>query len=397
MFGTRTLPHPLARIAALGRRKRAASPPVVASTDTTGQLDFRVGVAVALVYWAVVFVLDLVNDGPVRALAEPSPPPTSVLYDSTVWWSTWILATPLLVMLLQRLRPERLRGTGWAAGHVVVGCALATAHIYATAWLFDVLGPDTPPARVMALSFLRQFALPEVLCWWGLAGVVQMVWSRARDRAVAVELASLRHRVVHLESEHRRARLTSLHRELDEHFVLNTLNGLGGLVRTGEAAATLRMLERIGSVMRANAEAAQHPEVRLDQELELLGLYLGVEEAHRPGAAAVRYDIHEGVLGAAVPPFLLQPLVENALRYARVDGAPRLVVRGRRSGASLRLEVQDHGGRPEPVRRLGTGLSKTRARLEILHGNAADLSLEPTGDGMLAHATLPYRPLEEPR
>ncbi len=389
-----SLPRPLLATAASHVDRRTSTPPRALGTVAVGDpgdLDLRAAGWVAAAYWVVVFVLDVLNDGPIAALGLGPHPMSKALFDSSVWWSSWILATPALLLLFRRLAPRRLGWRRWAAAHVVFGGVLCVAHQWAAAWTFRQLDGSGLGVVDLALSFLGQFALPEVFAYWGLVCSVQLAAEARRARARDAERAALRQRAEFLEARHRWARLSALHRQLDSHFVLNALHGVGGLVRLGRGERAVTVLERIGTLVRTSSEAAEQPEVPLTRELEILQLYLGVEEARRDGAVSVRYDVDEAVREAAVPPFLLQPLVENALRHGKGPGAAHLAIRGRRVGASLRIEVQDRGGPPCGPLREGTGLWATRARLRLLHGGDADVALFGTGDGMTAEVTLPLR------
>ncbi len=389
-----SLPRPLAAaISHVGRAARVRPrAPTHAALGDPGDLDLRAAGWTAAAYWGVVFTVDVLNDGPIAALSSGARPLSRVLFDSGVWWSAWILVTPALLLLFRALPPRRMGWPRWTVLHLVFGGVLCAAHAWTAAWTFRRLQGSSLGAWDLALSFLAQFTVGEILTYWGLVSSVHLVAEVRRGRARDVELAALRQRADHLEVRHRRARLTALHRELDSHFVLNALHGVGSLVRLGSGLRAVTVLERIGTLVRSSSETAERPEVPLARELEILQLYLGIEEARREDGVTVRYDVDERVREAAVPPFLLQPLVENALRHGRGPGAARLAIRGRRVGARLRIEVQDHGGPPRGPLREGTGLSTTRARLHLLHGPDAELALFGTGDGMTAEVTLPFHP-----
>jgi LytS/YehU family sensor histidine kinase len=142
------------------------------------------------------------------------------------------------------------------------------------------------------------------------------------------------------------------------------------------------------------------PEVTLAEELDFVRQFLTIEEFRFPDRLRPVFEVDATLLGAAVPEFLLQPLVENALRHglARRLTATLLKIEARREGDQLVLSVIDDGpgpgggleGRPE-----GLGLSNTRERLRTLYGDQADLSLRPTAaGGAAAVVRLPYRELK---
>jgi len=128
--------------------------------------------------------------------------------------------------------------------------------------------------------------------------------------------------------------------------------------------------------------------------VEFLERYLAIEQVRFSDRLQPRIEIDPAVAKAAVPGFLLQPLVENALRHgiARRAGAGVLEVSARRVGSQLVLRVRDDGPglttAPEPG---GVGLANTRARLAALYGDRATLEVaNAEGGGVAATVRLPY-------
>jgi LytS/YehU family sensor histidine kinase len=127
--------------------------------------------------------------------------------------------------------------------------------------------------------------------------------------------------------------------------------------------------------------------------------YLGIEEVRFPDRLRPIFDLAPGLETAAVPEFILQPLVENAVRHglARRMEATQLGIAARREGDQLVLTVTDDGPGPgagQEERAGGVGLSNARERLRTLYGDRARLTLSatPTG-GATAEVRLPYRDL----
>jgi LytS/YehU family sensor histidine kinase len=181
------------------------------------------------------------------------------------------------------------------------------------------------------------------------------------------------------------ARLSALRGQLQPHFLFNTLNAIA--VLTGEDPARAhRMLLRLGDLLRLSIDDNGRHEVSLSQELATLACYLDIQQVRFEERLRVALEVEESVREAAVPAFLLQPLVENAVRHGvdpNVAGG-EITVRARSQGDRLTIEVQDNGrglrpdAHPAPA---GVGLGNTRARLAQLYGDRAGLSLEPTPTG----------------
>jgi LytS/YehU family sensor histidine kinase len=162
-----------------------------------------------------------------------------------------------------------------------------------------------------------------------------------------------------------------------------------------DVEAADRMIMRLSDLLRAALDSADTQEVTLRKELELLQLYLGIEQIRFGERLTVKLDVAPEALEAQVPNFILQPLVENAIRHGIEPRARpgRIELNARRQADFLSLEVCDNGKGIQTAKpaREGVGLSNTRARLRELYGEAHRFELGPQPDGGLRVAmTIPY-------
>ena len=198
------------------------------------------------------------------------------------------------------------------------------------------------------------------------------------------------------------ARLGALRMQLHPHFLFNSLNAITVLVRDQDTANAARMLELLSDVLRQVLRADPAHEVALADELGFLERYLAIEQVRFSDRLRVRFDVDDTLRDAAVPAFLLQPLVENALRHGiaqRADGGD-VEISAKRDGDVLLLSVTDNGPGIAAVlpgretRGNGLGLANTRERLTTLYGPSASLELHASGAGgagTVALVRLPYR------
>lgn len=199
------------------------------------------------------------------------------------------------------------------------------------------------------------------------------------------------------------ARLGALRMQLQPHFLFNSLNAIAVTVRDRDTATATRLIEQLGDVLRRVMRADRPPEVTLAEELEFVRQYLAIEEVRFSDRLRPTFDIEPGLERAAVPEFVLQPLVENALRHglARRVTATLLRIEARREGDELVLRVTDDGPGPDEApaeETTGVGLMNLRERLASLYGARARLELVGTpGGGAIATVRLPYRELETAR
>jgi sensor histidine kinase YesM len=220
-------------------------------------------------------------------------------------------------------------------------------------------------------------------------------------RAYSLRYRARREQATQLGAQLAEARLDALRRQLDPHFLFNTLNAVSSLVER-DPSGVRRMIARLGDLLRYSFEGGNEPEVPLRQELSLLSRYVDIMQVRFQGRLSVTMQMEDGVLDALVPGLILQPLVENAIKYgveSRTEGG-RITVSGARERDVLVLRVQDDGVRTgAPAARLGDdaprgaglGLRNTRERLAQLYGPAYGFALtQVPGDGAIAEVRLPF-------
>lgn len=202
-------------------------------------------------------------------------------------------------------------------------------------------------------------------------------------------------RTARLETQLARARFQALNEQIRPHFLFNTLHTIGQLWRSGRAEDAEEMLDHLGALFQKVRSSTDRPFIPLAEELTMVREYLAIERARFPDRLTTEVRATAEAGGCVVPPLLLQPLVENAVRHG-VSTSPvagRVTVVGRVEGARLLIDVDDDGpGMDHPPRApgSGTGLTNTRARLEHAFGEAAALRVEsPPGGGTRIRLELP--------
>jgi two-component system, LytTR family, sensor kinase len=311
-----------------------------------------------------------------------------------VAWSVWVPAMPLMLGLGARLGdgtwplPRRLLLVTAAAVAISAGHLLSAS---AASLLFQPFAPVQWFERGPAL-LVRMLSIPGDLLIFGgvlVAGSSLAVAQRAR-RLEAHESR--------LEADLARAQLDALRLEIEPHFLFNTLNGVGSLIRAGDGDRALAVLLGLGDLLRATLDDRRGHLASLASEADFVRQYIELQRTRFSDRLAVTYDISPASEECAVPTFLLQPLVENAFRhgFARKPGPCRLELAASVEDDTLHLRVRDDGtGLPPEFSvdaHAGTGLRNTRLRLARLYNGTATLHVEPAdGGGTLAHIRLPVR------
>ncbi|MCX2972009.1 sensor histidine kinase [Halieaceae bacterium IMCC8485] len=189
------------------------------------------------------------------------------------------------------------------------------------------------------------------------------------------------------EADAHEAQMRMLHYQLAPHFLFNTLNAINALVRLGEVARAQEMIQLLGDFLRHALKQDAVESVTLDYEMESLMLYLNIEKARFEDRLSLRLDIDPASLNARVPALLLQPIIENAMKYAvsECEDGGELSIVSRVQEEQLYLEVTDTGPGMEmdsAEDSRGIGLRNVKERLEALYGENQKFKLganDPTG------------------
>ena len=182
------------------------------------------------------------------------------------------------------------------------------------------------------------------------------------------------------------AQIRMLHYQINPHFLFNTLNAISTLVLDKRNEHAERMLLQLSGFLRYSLDRQPTELAVVSAELEAQRKYLEIEQTRFGDKLKVRFDIEAGVENARLPSLILQPILENAIKYAitpNADGGS-ITVRAYRDGSLLRVNVEDDGpGIAEtPRRRRGVGLANARERLTLIYGASAGLTAanrEPHG------------------
>ncbi len=238
-------------------------------------------------------------------------------------------------------------------------------------------------------AWLHWQTFEGVLIYAALCGVTWARQSAARGRAQES-------RVAHVEAQRVRAELEALRGRLDPHFLFNTLHSVTVLIQHDPVAAALAV-ERLSALLRYVLDARQggRDEVLLADEVAFTDAYLALESLRFGARLRVDRDISPDALRQRVPSFVLQSLVENAVKHSIAPRSAGGVVRlgGRIEGAQLVLQVSDDGPGQLPhddTRGLGVGLQAMRQRMLVLYGDAARVDVHAVaGEGFGVSVYLP--------
>ena len=190
-----------------------------------------------------------------------------------------------------------------------------------------------------------------------VVGIILVTMRRLRARVMATELDALQARI-------------------NPHFLFNTLNSIAALIREDPARAEAVTLQ-LSALFRYTLQAPKQGLVTLEEELTIVEGYLAIEQQRLAERLVYSVNVDPSLFGVRVPPLILQPIVENAVKHgiaASVEGG-RITVRGTREGERVHLAVIDTGNAREASPGLGEGLDNVGRRLRGTFGNDAAVML----------------------
>jgi LytS/YehU family sensor histidine kinase len=213
----------------------------------------------------------------------------------------------------------------------------------------------------------------------------------------AREMRERQTQLLRLKNELQVSQLNALKKQLQPHFLFNTLNTVSALMDEDISGAR-KVLSRLGGLLRVTLNNTQRDKVRLDRELDYIGNYLGIESVRYRDRLKVTYDIPGELSAAVVPSMVLQPLVENAIKHGpdATNDQVGITVTASRRDERLELMVSDNGkGCADVINAMnngGIGLRNVHDRMRLLYGDDARFELtSPHGRGF--NVTLSF-PLE---
>ena len=313
----------------------------------------------------------------------------AIVFAGSIWLAFGVL-TPIVYFLARRypLRREAIVRTVLAhlAGALILCISWASLGVSVGSLLLNRYPREESLGRYYVSWLLINLPWSVFLYLTVLGSIFALAYYReARER---------KSQQARLTAELAEARLGALRMQLHPHFLFNSLNAITVLVRDQKTREASRMLELLSGVLRQVLQGEQRQDLTLDDEIRFIEKYLTIEQVRFSDRLQVRWSIQPPLRDALVPEFILQPLVENALRHGVAKRAETGIIEiaARATGNYLVLSVWDNGPGYRPVAEAGVGLANTRARLETLFGETGQLQvLNAEGGGTVAVVRFPLQ------
>jgi two-component system LytT family sensor kinase len=304
----------------------------------------------------------------------------------------WALATNTVMRLGRRFPPVKLKPVVTWFVHLAACAALGLLCAAWSTWLDKAMNPYANgwPEGPFVPIWLNRFysgVLSSLIVYATVLAVSYVVESRARLAYQQTETARLNEQLS-------KAQLDALRRQIEPHFLFNTLNAIAGLVRERRNDAAVSMIAGLSDFLRrVLADAPQ--QVPLGEEVEFAQKYLEIQKVRFVERLQVSVDVPTELLLAQVPALILQLMVENAIKHGIAQRAQGGAIRIAASRTDDRLMVSVYNDGPA-VRweKVGTGIgiSNMKTRLHGLYGDGFDVSLQNHDpDGVKVTVSVPFK------
>nr|WP_299340932.1 histidine kinase [Allomuricauda sp.] len=303
-------------------------------------------------------------------------------------WSIWGMLSPFIFWLGKRFRIDRQTYYSGILLHLAFAIVLVLFYlsIYSIIWNFLGIGSFSWDTFKLYFKvfFLNLFHW-HFFIYMAIIGIAHAIQYQKESEERQDKAKDLERQL--LVSE-----LNTLKAQLSPHFLFNTINNVVSTVEQGKNKIASGMLVRLGSFLRSTLEESKHDLIPLKKEIAYLQEYLEIEKFRNSQLNVVIHP-HDELDHCRVPNFILQPLVENAIKHgiSKTNEAKRIEIGVENLGETIKLWVYNEG--PSLTEKAsikkGVGLSSTVSRLQFVYGDSAQFKLLSVNDGVLAEIRLP--------
>lgn len=308
-------------------------------------------------------------------------------------WMVWALATPIVLRIGGRFPPQEWKRVRTWLIHLGTCLAIGVAYSLWTAWLQIRLQPwgydqVTKLPKTAFYVFYGEFHLFLIL-YAAILGISYTLESTRRLAQRETEAAELKEQLSY-------AQLDALRRQLEPHFLFNTLNAIAGLVLEDRNEDAVNVIAELSDLLRRALDSSDQQEVSLGEEMEFLETYLDIQKTRFGDRLHLSLNVPSEFVSARVPSLILQPMVENAIEHGistRSAGGTIRISVFRKNGL-LTLSVYNDGPRISSDReqlRPGVGMRNVRARLQRLYGAECGLDIRNQEHGVEVLLSVPYK------
>lgn len=300
------------------------------------------------------------------------------LIDSGTSTGMLIIACLVIINNFKYFRPEKNRY--WYLG--VWGIILAAAWLLASQWVLDlILGSNAQYGRFLYQSLPVRFFIGVLII--GLMALISLLWYTQQDQKETEQRKAIAEKLA------REAELYNLRQQLQPHFLFNSLNSITALVGSRPEEAR-KMIHQLSDFLRGTLKKEDQKPISLAEELAHLQLYLDIEMVRFGHRLSTSIEADDNCRELMLPPMLLQPIVENAIKFGLYDtvGTVNITITASCVNNELHVSIRNpyDPATTRPKQGTGFGLSGVKRRLHLLFGRT-DL-LETKADSHIFTSTV---------
>jgi two-component system LytT family sensor kinase len=310
-------------------------------------------------------------------------------------WIIWMPLTPLAVLFASKMKYYDNKISDFIVYHLAIYLVVCTIHIFLASLTATFINMALSQPAVY-INILKKCALTGIFYNFIIYGTIVLVLNGIEYYQA---LQAEKMKTLLLEKSLSDSRLQFLKQQLQPHFLFNTHHSIITLMKMGNKEKAAEMLEKLSELMRIALREAGEQKVSLNKELETLQLYLDIQKVRFEDKMLLEYNIDTKVRRALVPSMILQPLVENSIKYC-VEQSPdnsTISIKAASENNKLVLTITDTtlNSKTSTHIKKGTGLSNSEERLHKLYGDNSSLLLRPFTNnghsGMEVSITIPLQ------
>lgn len=310
-----------------------------------------------------------------------------------LFWLPWAVATVPIIRLGRRFPPVHVRPLSTWIVHLAAWSIIDLVFAMWTTWLGRSGGlyrsvPASEPFGKMLFERSLNGALASLILYAGILTVSYVLDSKAR-------LAEEQTQTARLNELLSAAQFDALRKQIEPHFLFNTLNAISGLVRAERGEDAVAMIAGLSDFLRHTMEGSSRQQVPLVEELQFVEKYLSLQKIRFTDRLQLDVDVPPGLYRAQVPSLILQPIVENAVKHGvakRTQGGTIRIAASLNQN-KLTLTVSNDGPPIPPAALCGSGVghANVRSRLTSLYGDAFEFTMSNgEAGGVEVSVSLPY-------
>jgi two-component system, LytTR family, sensor kinase len=299
-------------------------------------------------------------------------------------WLPWALATPLVFRLVHEYHFNQWKRASTWFVHIATCLCIGVVSAAWTAFMEEMLNPWALPAGSGPFTSL---AIAKCVNWLLLYFILYAIILLAGYMLDSSERLALQQaETARVNEQLSKAQLNALRKQIEPHFLFNTLNAIAGLVRENKNDSAVDMIVALSDFLRRVVDDSERQEVPLGEELEFTRRYLDIQKARFAERLQFSMEVPRELFSAQVPSLILQPMVENAVKHgiAKLVQGGSIRIAASRSNGTLTISVYNDGPAMPAIRkddRVGIGISNVRTRMKSLYGSAFEFDMRNQDPG----------------